>query len=400
MKNRLFSMTAAAIALLSSCEEMVQQEILYEVLPAEEQTVFTANLGVDTKTYLEYEEGVYKTRWEAGDDIFILATNSDGTYWYEHAEIIEGTGTSTGKFAATANLKGEKYHAYYGYNSYFNGEGKFSPQLPEYQYRPGHYDENGDWVGDNNVYGYYFPMFAESTTTSFSFQNLCAILKVDLVGTDYVENVIFTPNDPTVPVAGGTDLSFVDGEPVLAFVDSTAIHRVCFYVQEVLDPAEPASCYISIPAQTYPGGFTLTINSASGSMTVETTEDVVFERSQIRSVPTITYENQVTNTWGLCGVMTDWNTDIPMTLEEQYFVLEDQYLEAGQEFKFRANGDWTVNYGYTGQAINPDTGVELTANGPNMYMTSAAAMPRSLRFRTTRLFWFRVMSLLHTVADL
>ena len=374
MKKVLFGCAVAVLALFSACENLepqVQTVTSTVKVNTEDAVIFTAGLGVDTKTYLEFEKDVYKTRWESADNIFILATNSDSTYRYEHADIIEGAGTSTAKFAASVNMKGEKYFAYYGANSYFSYDGKFSPELQEYQYRKAYYDEEiADVVYENNLEGIYFPMYAESDNTSFTFKNLCSILKVDLVGTDYIENVVFTPNDKTIPVAGRAELTMVNGAPELTFpTDTLARYSVCFYVQETLDPVEPVSCYISLPAQTYTGGFTLTINSASGSMTVETKEDVVLERSQIRAVPTITYENQVSNTWGLCGVMTDWTTDIQMTLVEQYFVLEDLALEAGQEFKFRANGEWTVNYGYVHQAIEPGSTIELTANGPNMYVT-------------------------------
>lgn len=370
MKFRFFGAVAAALALFASCETLVEQEFSVEFLPTQEQVIFTADLGVDTKTYLEYEDNVYKTRWEQGDRIFILSTSSDSSYAYETVNVLEGAGTSTAKFAASSAMKGEKYFAYYGANANFTSLGEFYPHLQEYQYRPGYYDEAGNVVMENQLEGEYFPMYAESTTTSFTFKNLCAILKVDLVGTDYIENVIFTPNDTSIPVAGKTHLTFTNGTPELQFVnDSTLSHKVCFYVQEILDPTTPVSCYISIPAQTYPGGFTLTINSGNGSMVVKTTENITFERSEIRSVPTITYKNQTENTWGLCGVITNWTEDIAMTYSNGFFILKNQYLEAGVEFKFRANGTWDVNYGYSAQAISPDTAVELTPNGPNMYMT-------------------------------
>lgn len=351
----------ALMALLSSCETVVEQSISVEVLPAEEQTVFTANLGVDTKTYLEYQDGVYKTRWEGGDQIFVLSTDSsDSTWWYDTAKLIEGAGTSSAKFAVGSNVRGDHYYAYYGL-AYFNGTGKFWPVLSEYQYGSASYD--------NNLDGYYFPMYAESNTTSFAFENLCSILKVDMVGTDYIDNVIFTPNDSTIPVAGNADLTFVDNDPVLTFpVDSLTSHRVCYYVRETLSETEPVSCYISIPPQTYTGGFTLTINSNTGSMEVKVSEDVTFERSQIRSVSTITYENQNTVTWGLVGSMTGWSEDIVMTPEEELQVLENVYLEDSYEFKFRANASWDVNIGaaYGNETLSLGTWNALEFNSGNM----------------------------------
>ena len=362
MKIRNLGFVVSALALLSSCETIVPQEMTVEVLPAEEQVIFTADLGADTKTYLEYQDGVYKTRWAEGDDIFLLAINSsENSYWRETADIIEGAGTSEAKFAASANAKGDKYFAYYGFSANFTAAGEFYPNLQEYQYR-----------GGNNIDGPYYPMYAESTTRSLSFKNLCSILKVDLLGTDYIDNIVFTPNDPTIPVAGRTKLVYNNGNPELVFEnDSTTRYQVCLYVQETLDPTVPVTCFISLPAQTYKGGFTLTINSSTGSMQVKTTEDVTLERSQLRSVPAITYKNQTTNSWGICGEMTNWTEDIAMVPHEQYYVVEGLNLEAGRSFKFRANGSWDVNFGYVNGAIEPDSIVELTSNGPNMYVTQS-----------------------------
>ena len=360
MKSRLFSTAVALMALLSSCETIVEQSISVEVLPTEGQTVFTATLGADTKTYLEYQDGVYKTRWEADDQIFVLSTDSsDSTWWYDTPKLIEGAGTSTAKFAVGANVRGDKFYAYYG-QAYYNSTGKFYPVLQQYQYR--------SYAYDNNLDGYYFPMYAESNTTSFAFKNLCSILKVDLVGTDYIDNVIFTPNDPTIPVAGKADLTFVDNEPVLTFPeDSLTSHKICFYVRQDLSETEPVSCYISIPPQTYTGGFTLTINSNTGSMDVVVKEDVTFERSQIRSVPQIAYENQVTTTWGLVGSMTSWGNDVVMTPVDNYQVIENYYIDASDEFKFRANGAWDLDFGYAGgDPIQPYTKVALVNGGANM----------------------------------
>ena len=362
-------MAAAAVALLSSCENIVEQELSVEVLPAKEQVIFTAGLGTDTKTYLEYVDGVYKTRWSSDDNIFILATGNDGSVQYETLNILDGAGTSTATFAGT--VKGDNYFAVYGPGSVYAG-GEFVAELRQYQYAAKTYYDDYGYVNADNIYGEeYFPMYAQSTSTSFNFQNLCSILKVGLKGTDYIDNVIFTPNDPTIPVAGDALVELVDGEPQLAFMnDSTEAYSICYYLRETLDENEATNCYISIPPQTYNGGFTLTINSNAGTMQVNVTEDVVFERSQIRAIPEIVYENQTTTVWGLVGDMTGWANDVVMTPYEQYHIIENQYLEEGYGFKFRANGKWDVNLGgATQDAIEPGSVVDLAYDGANMYVS-------------------------------
>lgn len=364
-------MMAAAVALLSSCETFVEQEVSVEVLPAvKEQVVFTAGLGADTKTYLEYEEGVYKTRWSEGDKIFLFGTNSDSTYVYETISIVDGIGTSVGTFAGT--VEAENYFAMYGPGTVYAG-GEWVVDLQQYQYSPKLYDEEAEeYMYVDNIEGNgYFPMYAQSSSTTLNFQNLCAILKVGLSGTDYVDNIVLTPNDPTAYVAGSALVELVDGEPQLNFyADSLGAHSVCYYLQEILDPAQVKNCYISIPPQTFKGGFKLTINSDKGSMEVNITEDITFERSQIRAIPEIQYVNEISNVWSLCGTMTDWTGDIEMGYSEGYHYILGQYLEAGDELKFRANGSWDVNLGAgVNNQIIPGEVMELAFNSGNLIVT-------------------------------
>lgn len=362
------------MALLSSCETIVEQSVSVEVVPAQEQLIFTADLGTATKTYLEYQGGVYKTRWEGTDRIFVLSTDSsDNTWWYDTADIIEGVGTSTAKFAVGSHVRGDKYYAFYG-SAYYDDSGKFWPMLQEYQYGSQYYDADASIdVWDNNIDGAYFPMYAESNSTNFVFKNLCSILKVDIVGSAYIDNVVFTPNDPSIPVAGKAELTFEDNEPVLTFSEDSLIsHKVCFYVRQTLNETEPLSCYISIPPQTYTGGFTLTINSDTGSMILNVTEDVTFERSQIRALSLVNYENQTNNTWGLIGSMTGWNEDVPMTPQENYQVLMNYYIDSADEFKFRTNCSWDVSIGSTdGEVIQPYAYTPVSYDGGNMRVSES-----------------------------
>ena len=63
-------------------------------------------------------------------------------------------------------------------------------------------------------------------------------------------------------------------------------------------------------------------------------------------------------TWGICGSMTGWadNMDKLMTESDGYYVLENQSLTAGAEFKFRYGNNWNGDsYGY-------DSGVRLSAS--------------------------------------
>jgi hypothetical protein len=72
--------------------------------------------------------------------------------------------------------------------------------------------------------------------------------------------------------------------------------------------------------------------------------------------------------------MTNWadNADLAMTAEGDWLVAKNVTIEAGSEFKFRANGNWTNNRGTeTATAVAADTETKVVANGQNM----TAAVP-------------------------
>lgn len=70
------------------------------------------------------------------------------------------------------------------------------------------------------------------------------------------------------------------------------------------------------------------------------------------------------NSWGIIGDFNDWSADVKMTpSEDLYTWTAELTVEAGQSWKFRANGAWTVNLGgqpdalwYNGDNITLDAG--------------------------------------------
>ena len=59
----------AAIALFSACENIALVETPDENA---EKVILTATVGNDTKTYLEWDGQVFKTRWAEDDEIYLL----------------------------------------------------------------------------------------------------------------------------------------------------------------------------------------------------------------------------------------------------------------------------------------------------------------------------------------
>ncbi len=84
--------------------------------------------------------------------------------------------------------------------------------------------------------------------------------------------------------------------------------------------------------------------------------------------PVIVVEGLTDHTWGMIGsfeASNNWTTDVAMVIEGDYAVAKNVTLANGNEFKFRADGGWTLSYG---SACDVNVGEVYTTynNGGNM----------------------------------
>ena len=374
MKKIIFGIALAAAAMLSSCEnlEPVQDELAGDFVggvvsggsSSDGSVVFTAKLGADTKTYMEWSEELqeYQLLWSENDQIFVwdMATLDADEPVGEFCNLTSGAGSNMASFTGT--IKSETgYAALYANMYYYPSVGYGIIELPRIQY------------GTGNIGQTYYPMAAVSETTEFEFKNLGSVLKVSVTGNgERIDSIKVQSNDPAISMSGVAAVDFSGERPSLFMLEGTSLPEVVLstytYIYEV-----PVDFYFSIPAQTYTGGITVSIYTSMGWMEVSTTESLTFEPSQIRSVPAIAYvqEFEFPQSWGLVGEMTDWGSDIVMTEEGDFWVLKEQWLEAWSSFKFRCNADWSVNFG--GYESYTDVNVEtsLLAGGADMYVTES-----------------------------
>ena len=163
MKTNNIYLLAAAIALLASCTstiEVYEQAVDLEALTKTPLT-FTASIeaGATTKTSLKETEEGYALNWSYGDQIKVYSGNT--------AVLFETTNgyTTQATFSSVDNAFlpiAEKYVAFYPATL-----DRDNLVLPAKQ----------TWV-KNSVTG--FPMYAESSTWSLAFRNLCGILRFRL----------------------------------------------------------------------------------------------------------------------------------------------------------------------------------------------------------------------------
>lgn len=345
MKRIFLGAAAAVMTLLSACEAIGPQESEqpgYGISGGTAATqLFTATIGADTKTQLQYDtyNDVYKTVWSDEDFIYVIDPE---TGMHERCSIVEGVGTSSATFAGT--MEADSYIAVFGNDAYLEDDA-IHIYLRHYQDNCYRWDSNSEKY--LNMFGPRdFPMIARSDSKTFEFQNLCSVLKVSITGNgESVNDIYFTPNDESIGTHGYASITYDGTEPVLTLENGGENRVLWFDTWGEYLSSEPQDYYIVLPAQTYTGGFTLEIYTDAGSKTVTVTEDIQMRRSRIRTLR-VDYSEGIQEedaSWGICGSFTDWadGADIPMeNIGDGWYVAYDIYIDSGAEFKLRKNGLW------------------------------------------------------------
>lgn len=338
---------AVAIAAVACNKELPQGQ-----LPAGEEVTFEASVdGIDTKVALDGKV----SKWESGDKITIH--NGTKGYVFTTAD----AGAKAAFSYSGADFSGEKFMAVYpsgSYTSDVDAKTVTDVVIPEKQVL-----KAGSFPAGAAV------SVAYSETTSLSFKNAVSLLKFKVSGDD-VKYGSFYADGQKGNLTGKYSVSYNDGDPVLTAV--AANHWVDFHMNDAV-LSEDATYYLAVAPAAFATGFAISLN---GVEVKKHTGAFTLERNHIYDLGTIEYKDVDPSSlaWGICGDMTNWSTDIAMTLDGDWFVAENVTVAAGQKFKPRANGSWSINRGAAGDA-NPTTVatgavVEVVQGGNDM--TAAA----------------------------
>ena len=360
-KQLLFGIALAGMMVSCQREGLVERP----TENAESAVVFSASLAPETKTYLDYDvsSGVYKVKWDETDDIGVLSIGADGVSKFERCDIINGAGTTMAKFAGSN--KGEEYIAAYGAWSFDSDE----KSVYYYIYTNQYFRSDG-----KNVAADYFPMYARSKDEHLEFKNLASVLKISLKGDAFIQTIRVEANDKTIPMSGAGDVVIgEDGLPSLVMRrDATAYSFITYSeVDRRLSETEVTDFYIVLPAQNYKGGFTITINSRTGSMTKVISSDVLMSRSEMRAIPAFRYEEQTKHEWALMTLNEDNSLRIvtKLTDADECYVAEDVELTSLHAYFFVANSDETTHLGAVipGNVLQPNVLSNLFFNSYGLF---------------------------------
>lgn len=244
----------STIALAVACNEKEQSTELRTIKAVIERS--------DTRTSLEGPDAneVYKTVWTSGDDIAVFSSESIAKQF----KLKSGENTNKGIFEGAAG-KGN-LAAVYPYSIAKGRDGStVSVYMPEVQ----------EYVDGNISQGAY-PMVASSDNDTFSFKNLCSVLRIPMFGDLTVKSITFTPASENVKVAGKASINVDSKELVMAGDAKPSIKLSC---PDVKLANSATDFHIVVPAQEYPGGFIITINTDQGDVVKSLKSDITLSRS-------------------------------------------------------------------------------------------------------------------------
>ncbi|MGX8707268.1 MAG: leucine-rich repeat protein [Bacteroidales bacterium] len=267
-QNNLIAFLGIALLLLAAGCQQPETE-----LPVAAVHYLTAYTSSATKSQLGLKkDGNYCAFWTKKD---ALAVYVDGVPSPDKYVLTAGEGTGKGTFAGA--VSGRRYVALYPYEDRvpegLRGD-VLNLALPGVQmYAPDSFGEGA------------YPMLAVDEGDKLSFKNLCAALKISMTGTATVKSIRFVAHDTTMAVSGPATVrtGFTETpELEMAKGGSPRVTLQCTSVQLFED--EATDFFLVIPAGTYKGGFSVEIETFSGSFTRTVTSDVTFVRSQFRYI--------------------------------------------------------------------------------------------------------------------
>ena len=237
--------------------------------PAEETNrVLTANAE-------ELSPALAHFVWSATDT---LAVHGDGQGKAVRFNIQRGLGTALGQFAG--KVKGKSLVALSPCATDAGLQGKqLNLELPATQ----------KYVSGNRLDGHAFPMLAVSESDELAFQSLGAVLALPIGGNATLNSIRISAADNNMPLSGkATVRTDYSDTPFLTMKEAGAppVTLQCKGVK--LKGDEAIGFYFVLPPGTYRGGFSLEIETYTGTVTCQIEGNLVLERAKILSAPAIT----------------------------------------------------------------------------------------------------------------
>lgn len=287
--KRFFFISAMAALALTAC----QKEQNIDENKTDTPVIFSATTESSaTKTALSQNGEHYDVLWQDGDQITIVdAASNVGVYHTSST-------TAKGSFSFVSGTEATKadYKAWYPASIYNAG----TPTLPAKQeYAEGNIKNS--------------PMYAESSTESLSFKNICGIIRLKISTTMNGKKVRSIALSATQPMSGAiSNAANLTSDSYVAAVSEGAGVTLDCGESGVAIGTEPTAFHFAVPANSYTG-LKITVLTTDGDFqtrTLKSEQSIVVGRSSIADI-TISFnefKNNLVQYWPFDG---DANNAIP-----------------------------------------------------------------------------------------
>ena len=256
---------------LMGCQRHMEQNLaperpLHEIVATVEDA--------ETKTTLSPgENGVSSVLWSEGD---ALAVFIDGKNTSIKFTLREGAGTKKGVFKGDG--KGSHYAAFYPAEmvSSLSGSAMQITLPAEQEYQAGTFASGS------------YPMLATGNTANLQFSNLSSVLRLSLTGKHPVTRIVFRSAQPANKVCGPASVNTTDN--VLSVSENGCDSLVLNVPGVQLNEQETTHFFLSLPPQTYKGGFTVRVYTGERFMDKSYTKDFTMKRSLLHKADAFAFK--------------------------------------------------------------------------------------------------------------
>lgn len=293
---------ASAFAVCAACQKDDVQQPAHNpgVAPSELYAVIEDG-EPSTKIHLGEYEGRYRVLWDGYNDATAVFAGIDKSSVYRVKGATANTPAATlylqdGK-AAASETSISAIAAYYPYPSSGAVGGMQVTENEDGSYTfPGSFSDSQTYL-EGSFPNRGFPLVAVSEGTddhSLNFKNAAGALCVNVKGGAKVKSITLKSNESGKVICGNADITAANTDiagnvPSYEFTGGkqTLTLNCTPAVQTSADEATPF--YMGVAPQTFPEGFTVTLNDVDFTWTVRTDKTQTINRSKVLNMPAVTF---------------------------------------------------------------------------------------------------------------
>lgn len=287
MKKNFFALAFAATFMLAACSESIIDDSNPNQVEKDETPVFTVSLAdaAGTRVSMVQDGTVYKLNWEQDDAIAVSSSKDETVAWSKYLATPDADAPTSAILSfdsgETPVAKATLYKAFYPNTLVDNTTHAISLPASLDGIKP------------------FLPMYAESETTTLSFNNLCSILQFNITTDAYLEaEVSLVSASKKISGTFTVDKDADDKyylKPTTEEVIADADKKVTI-INFVADNEGKAAVCFALPAGTYPAqdlGFQ--IKTSYGEKTFYLQQEITLQRGVIKSfnIPEIHFWQQI-----------------------------------------------------------------------------------------------------------